>query len=152
MNTNNWAYLDAPTGVAGDMLLAALFDQGLPEEVVLEPLKSLGLGAAFRLHICKSSSGGMRGTRLNVELLEESPPHRLWRDLRPQLEAAPWPDQLRTKVLAVFGLLAQAEGWVHGRPPEQVHFHEVGAIDALVDVVGVCAGFLPAPLPLAMVR
>jgi len=106
--------------------LAALFDQGLPEEVVLEPLKSLGLGAAFRLQICKSSSGGMRGTRLNVELLEESPPHRLWRDLRPQLEAAPWPDQLRAKVLAVFGLLAQAEGWVHGRPPEQVHFHEVG--------------------------
>ena len=70
MNTNNWAYLDAPTGVAGDMLLAALFDQGLPEEVVLEPLKSFGLGAAFRLQICKSSSAGMRGTRLNVELLE----------------------------------------------------------------------------------
>ena len=142
MNTNNWAYLDAPTGVAGDMLLAALFDQGLPEEVVLEPLKSFGLGAAFRLQICKSSSGGMRGTRLNVELLEASPPHRLWRDLRPQLEAAPWPDQLRARVLAVFGLLAQAEGWVHGRPSEQVHFHEVGAIDALVDVVGVCAGLL----------
>jgi uncharacterized protein (TIGR00299 family) protein len=142
MPSENWAFLDLPTGVAGDMILAALFDQGLPESVVLEPLHALGLNAAFRLNISQAKSAGLRGTKLVVELLEESPPHRLWRELRPQLEATPWPKPLREKVLTVFNVLAQAEALVHGVEPEQVHFHEVGAIDALVDVVGVCAGLL----------
>lgn len=69
-------------------------------------------------------------------------PHRLWRELKPQLEAAAWPEPLRLKVIEVFSLLAEAEARVHGLSPSQVHFHEVGAIDALVDVVGVCAGLL----------
>ena len=138
----HWAYLDAPTGVAGDMLLAALFDQGLGQEVVLAPLAALGLGEAFRLHVAEGRNGGLRGTKLRVELLEQSPPHRLWRELKPQLEAAAWPEPLRLKVIEVFSLLAEAEARVHGLSPSQVHFHEVGAIDALVDVVGVCAGLL----------
>ncbi len=137
-----WAYLDLPTGVAGDMLLAALFDLGLPESVVLEPLAALGLAAAFRLELQEARSAGLRGQRLQVHLLEAPPPERHWAQLRPQLEAAPWPEPLRQRVLAVFECLAQAEATVHGCPPEQVHFHEVGAVDALVDVVGVCAGLL----------
>jgi uncharacterized protein (TIGR00299 family) protein len=138
----NIALLDCPTGLAGNMLLAALLDLGVPEAVVQEPLAALGLEGAYRLDLEERRSGGLRGLHLDVQLLEAQPHHRHWGVLRGQLEAAPWPEALRQKALAVFGLLAEAEAAVHGHPPEQVHFHEVGAIDALVDVVGVCAALL----------
>ena len=136
------AVLDAPTGLAGNMLLAALLDLGVPEAVVHEPLAALGLEGQYRLVIEERRSGGLRGRHLDVEALEPQPGHRHWGVLQGQLEQAPWPGPLRQKVLAVFSLLAEAEAAVHGHAPQQVHFHEVGAIDALVDVVGVCAGLL----------
>ncbi|MEB3240367.1 MAG: nickel pincer cofactor biosynthesis protein LarC [Cyanobacteriota bacterium] len=138
----DWAYLDLPTGVAGDMLLAALLDLGVPEAVLLDPLRALGLGEAFRFSVEAARSGGLRGLRVNVLPLEALPPQRHWRQLQPLLQAAPWPDPLRQRVLAVFTALAEAEAAVHGCSPEAVHFHELGAVDALVDVVGVCAGLL----------
>jgi uncharacterized protein (TIGR00299 family) protein len=136
------ALVDCPTGLAGNMLLAALFDLGLPAAAVEQPLAALGLAGAFRLRLEQRRSGGLRGQHLEVELLEASPPHRLWRELRQQIAAAPLEPALQQRVLAVFGQLAEAEGAVHGHGAEQVHFHEVGAVDALVDVVGVCAGLL----------
>ena len=134
------AVVDCPTGLAGNMLLAALFDLGLPEQVLHEPLAALGLAGAYRLQIEERRSGGLRGLHLEVEACEPEPSHRHWGDLRRQIEAAPLAPDLSQQVLAVFTLLAEAEAVVHGHAPEQVHFHEVGAIDALVDVVGVCAG------------
>ena len=134
--------VDCPTGLAGNMLLAALLDLGVPEAVIAEPLTALGLTGRYRLRLEERRSGGLRGRHLEVEALEREPGHRPWGLLREQLESAPWSAPLRQRVLAVFGLLAQAEARVHGHAPEQVHFHEVGAIDALVDVVGVCAGLL----------
>ena len=136
------ALLDAPTGLAGNMLLAALLDLGLPQAEIDGPLAALGLGGTYRLELEERRSGGLRGLHLEVLSLERQPAHRLWGDLRSQLQAAPWPEPLRQRVLEVFGLLAEAEAAVHGHSPEQVHFHEVGALDALVDVVGVCAGLL----------
>ena len=136
------ALVDCPTGLAGNMLLAALFDLGLPAAVVEQPLAALGLEGAYRLQLEQRRSGGLRGQHLEVELLEASPPHRLWRELRQRIAAAPLEPLLQQRVLAVFERLAQAEGAVHGHGPDQVHFHEVGAVDALVDVVGVCAGLL----------
>jgi uncharacterized protein (TIGR00299 family) protein len=136
------ALLDCPTGLAGDMLLAALFDLGLPLGCVSEPLAALGLDGRYRIEASEARSGGLRGLSLRVESLEPEPPHRSWGPLRQQIGAAPLPPALRERVLAVFSLLAEAEAAVHGHAPEQVHFHEVGAIDALVDIVGVCAGLL----------
>ena len=136
------ALLDCPTGLAGDMLLAALFDLGVPEAVVHGPLAALGLEGRYRIRIVEGHSGGLRGRRLQVESLEHEPHHRPWGPLRERLLAAPLAPPLRERVLAVFTLLAEAEGAVHGHAPEQVHFHEVGALDALVDIVGVCAGLL----------
>ena len=136
------ALVDCPTGLAGDMLLAALFDLGLPQEVVDRPLQALGLTGLYRLELREARSGGLRGLRLRVENLEPQPPHRHWRDLQRLLGEAPLEAPLRARVLAVFGLLAEAEAAVHGHAPEAVHFHEVGALDALVDIVGVCAGLL----------
>lgn len=138
----DWAYLDLPTGVAGDMLLAALLDLGVPEAVLLDPLRALGLGEAFRVSVEAARSAGLRGMRVTVQPLEALPPQRHWRQLHPLLQAAPWPEPLRQRVLATFTALAEAEAAVHGCSPEAVHFHELGAVDALVDVVGVCAGLL----------
>jgi uncharacterized protein (TIGR00299 family) protein len=136
------ALIDCPTGLAGNMLLAALLDLGLPQAVIDAPLAALGLAQAYRLVVDERRSAGLRGLHLEVELREVSPPHRHWGDLRQQILAAPLEAALQAKVLEVFTLLAEAEAVVHGVAPEQVHFHEVGAVDALVDVVGVCAGLL----------
>ncbi|MCP9785696.1 LarC family nickel insertion protein [Cyanobium sp. N5-Cardenillas] len=136
------ALLDCPTGLAGNMLLAALLDLGLPEAIIHAPLAALGLEGRYRLRIEERRSGGLRGLHLDVEALEAQPHHRPWGALRQQIQVAPLAPALRQKVLAVFGLLAEAEATVHGHSAEAVAFHEVGAVDALVDIVGVCAGLL----------
>jgi uncharacterized protein (TIGR00299 family) protein len=134
--------VDCPTGLAGNMLLAALLDAGVPEAVIHHPLEALGLKGTYRLTLEARSSGGLRGAHLQVTPLEPQPHHRPWGPLRGQILQAPWPTPLRERVLAVFQRLAEAEAAVHGHAPEAVEFHEVGAIDALVDVVGVCAALL----------
>ncbi len=131
--------VDCPTGLAGDMLLAASLDLGVPRQVITEPLDALGLGDAYRLVVEESTNGGLRGLQLDVEPTIPSEHHRHWRDLRGRIRAAPIVPLLKTKVLAVFSALAEAEAAVHGTVPDDVHFHEVGALDSLVDVVGVCA-------------
>ena len=131
--------VDCPTGLAGDMLLAASLDLGVPRQVITEPLDALGLGDAYRLVVEESTNGGLRGLQLDVEPTIPSEHHRHWRDLRGRIRAAPIVPLLKTKVLAVFSALAEAEAAVHGTAPDDVHFHEVGALDSLVDVVGVCA-------------
>ena len=136
------ALVDCPTGLAGNMLLAALLDLGLPEAMLAEPLAALGLAEAYRFDCREARSAGLRGLQLEVALTEPSPPHRHWGDLRQQIAAAPLQPELQRRVIEVFALLADAEAAVHGCAAEAVHFHEVGAVDALVDVVGVCAGFL----------
>ena len=166
-------FVDCPTGLAGDMLLAAFLDLGVPRAVIEAPLAGLGLEQGYALTVAEDRSAGLRGLRLSVEGLELEPPHRLWHDIRALIMVADWSEPLRARVLTVFKALAEAEAAVHGHPIEQVHFHEVGMIDALVDVVGVCAavehlapeqivcavppagrgktatahGFLPVPVP-----
>ena len=132
-------WVDAPTGLAGDMLLAGLLDLGVPISAIEEPLNSLGLAGCYRIDVVEARSGGLRGQRVSVTGLETQPPHRHWADIRQQIVEAPLSTALKDRVLAVFTALAEAESTVHGSSMESVHFHEVGAVDALVDVVGVCA-------------
>jgi len=139
---NRILWIDCPTGLAGNMLLAGLLDLGLDPAVIASPLAQLGLEGAYRLQIEERRSGGLRGRHLAVECLEPQPSHRHWADLRVHLESSPLEPVLKQRVLQVFSLLASVEGAVHGHSPDQVHFHEVGAVDALVDVVGVCSGLL----------
>ena len=166
-------FVDCPTGLAGDMLLAAFLDLGVPRAVIEAPLAGLGLAQGYALTVAEDRSAGLRGLRLSVEGLDLEPPGRLWHDIRALIMEADWSEPLRARVLTVFKALAEAEAAVHGHPIEQVHFHEVGMIDSLVDVVGVCAavehlapeqivcavppagrgktatahGFLPVPVP-----
>jgi uncharacterized protein (TIGR00299 family) protein len=131
--------LDCPTGLAGNMLLAGLLDLGVQEAVVHRALAALDLQERYRLQLEVRRSHGLRGLHLAVESLEPDPPHRHWGELRQQLLDSRLEPDLKQRVIDVFTLLAEAEAAVHGQAAEAVHFHEVGALDALVDVVGVCA-------------
>ena len=132
-------FIDCPTGLAGDMMLAALLDLGVPRVVIDEALQLIGLGEAYRLKIKREHSAGFLGLKLTVEGREVIPPLRRWLEIRDLIERAHWSEALRSRVMAVFSALAEAEAVVHGTSIEEVHFHELGAIDSLVDVVGVCA-------------
>ena len=135
-------HIDAPTGLAGNMLLAALLDLGVPEVAIHAPMAALGLAGRYRLELEERRSSGLRGLHLEVHSLEQEPHHRPWGELRDLLGSAPLAPPLAERVQEVFLLLAEAEARVHGHAPEAVHFHEVGALDSLVDVVGVCAALL----------
>jgi len=128
------AYLDCVGGLAGDMLLAALLDAGAPEEALRAVPGRLGLdGVELRLQ--RVERHGIRALHLDV-VAEQAGHERTWRSIRDQLDAADLDDEVRARAAAVFARLAEVEGRIHGLSAQDVHFHEVGSVDALVDVVG----------------
>ncbi len=142
------AYLECPTGIAGDMCLGALVDAGVPLEYLIEKLKGLGIEQEYQLSAQPLHRNGQLATKVNVDVLSKPRPqdrhsHHHGRHL-PEIEhlitKADLPLRAEAWSLAVFRQLAVAEGAVHGIPPERVHFHEVGATDAIVDIVGTCLG------------
>ena len=111
-------HIDAPTGLAGNMVLAALLDLGVPESTIHAPLAALGLAGRYRLELEERRSLGLRGLHLEVHSLEQEPHHRPWGQLRDLLESAPLDPPLAQRVREVFLLLAEAEARVHGHPAE----------------------------------
>ncbi len=139
------AYLDCPTGIAGDMCLGALADAGVPLDYLMAKLKGLGIEQEYQLRTESVHRNGQRATKVYVDLSADDhhDVHHHERHL-PEIEqlitAANLPSRAEAWSLAVFRQLAAAEGAVHGISPEQVHFHEVGAVDAIVDIIGTCLG------------
>jgi pyridinium-3,5-bisthiocarboxylic acid mononucleotide nickel chelatase len=135
------AYLDCPSGLAGDMLLGALVDAGVPLTYLAQELAKLGLQEEYRLECGKVLKNGVPATKVYVHLTDRSGHHhRHLPDIQTMIEIAGLPERAAAWAVQVFTTLAQAEGEVHGTSPEKVHFHEVGATDALVDIVGSCLG------------
>jgi uncharacterized protein (TIGR00299 family) protein len=132
-------WLDLSAGASGDMLLGALVDAGVPLDVLAAAVAALPV-EHIRLVTEETSRHGLGATRVHVHAPPSSA-HRTWADVRSILADADLTPAVREGALAVFERLATAEGRVHRMPPEDVHFHEVGALDALADVVGVVAGF-----------
>jgi hypothetical protein len=132
-------WLDLSAGASGDMLLGALVDAGVPLDVPAAAVAALPV-ERIRLEAEPVTRHGIGATRVHVHAPESSA-HRTWPDVRALLVDAALPTPVREGALAVFERLAVAEGRVHRTSPEDVHFHEVGALDALADVVGVVAGF-----------
>jgi uncharacterized protein (TIGR00299 family) protein len=131
-------WLDASSGASGDMLLGALVGAGVPVEVLSEAVRAVA-PEDVSLSVETVTRNGFAATRCHVSVAD-SVTHRTWRDVAALLDAADLPDGVRRRAAAAFGRLAAAEGAVHGVSAEDVHFHEVGALDAIADVVGVCAG------------
>jgi uncharacterized protein (TIGR00299 family) protein len=130
-------YLEPVGGISGDMTLAALLDVGAPLEAIREGLERLGL-RGWSLQVGPAKNNSIHGTRVEV-LVEAAADHeeRSWGEIRDMLQNAGLPAGARDRALAIFERLAVAEAHIHGTTPDHVHFHEVGAVDSLVDIVGV---------------
>lgn len=138
MTGRRHAWIDASAGVAGDMLLAALIDAGASRTAVRQAVDAV-LPGGVRIADTTVTRAGLRAVKVEVEILAADPPRRTWRTIRRLLGHGRLADPVRTRALAVFARLAEAEAHVHGVPADDVHFHEVGALDAIADVVGICA-------------
>jgi uncharacterized protein (TIGR00299 family) protein len=128
-------YFDCASGAAGDMLLAAVVDLGLPLEKLREELAKLSL-AGYRVEASRVVRSGLAATRVEVVAEASSQPHRHLSHVLAILERSSLAPTVKERAGALFRRLAEAEAAVHGTSPEKVHFHEVGAIDSIVDIVG----------------
>jgi pyridinium-3,5-bisthiocarboxylic acid mononucleotide nickel chelatase len=128
------AYLDCVGGLAGDMLVAALLDAGADVDVLRGVSGQLGL-RDVEIAVEEVERGGLRALHVRVSSGTQ-PPRRSWREIRSVVLDADLAGDVRTRALAVLTRLAEAEARVHGVAPEDVHFHELGAVDTLIDVCG----------------
>ena len=135
------AYLDCAAGIAGDMCLGALIDCGVPADYLAHKLEGMGLAGEFQLYAHRVMRAGQPAIHAVVDLLStEHPHHRHWPQIHQMIETASLSPKVKAWSQSVFRTLAEAEAVVHEMPIEKVHFHEVGAVDTLVDVVGTCIG------------
>jgi uncharacterized protein (TIGR00299 family) protein len=135
------AYLDCFSGISGDMLLGALLHAGLDLEDLRAGLATLPL-SGYTLDAERVTDHGLSGVRCVVRVDDpDSHGHRHLREIRDILAAGRLPERARERTLAIFIRLAEAEGAIHGVPAEEVGFHEVGAVDSIVDIVGTALGF-----------
>ena len=131
--------IECSPGISGDMLLGAFYDLGVPKKVIEQPLFNLGLKDLYNLEFEESKSCSIRGIKAKVENIDGGKIKRNWKSIKQLIFNANLEDKLQQMIYEVFESLARAEGRVHGIKAEDVHFHEIGAIDSLVDIVGVCA-------------
>jgi uncharacterized protein (TIGR00299 family) protein len=150
------AYLDCHSGVSGDMFLGAMLDAGFSFETLKEAVKSLPI-SGYDLQLERFEDKGIQGSRFSVNLHEKHQPTRHLADIVSLVNASSLPQRVRETTLSIFTRLAKAEARVHGSTVEEVHFHEVGAIDAIIDIVGAAlavetlgiAQLYASPLPLS---
>ncbi len=129
-------YLDAFSGISGDMTVGALVDAGTPCDALLAALGSLDTGARYEVE--KTTRRGITASKFRVHLDGAPQKHRHLSHILRLIEAAPLATAVKANAAAIFERLGQAEARVHGVPVEKVHFHEVGAADSIADIVGAC--------------
>ncbi len=131
--------IECSPGISGDMLLGAFYDLGVPKQVIEQPLIDLGLQDLYHLEFKESKSSSIRGISVKVENISRRNFKRTWKSIKELILKGNLEDKLKKIIYGVFESLAIAEGKVHGIKFDDVHFHEIGAIDSLVDIIGVCA-------------
>jgi uncharacterized protein (TIGR00299 family) protein len=131
-------YLDAFSGISGDMLVGALADAGADTAALRDALAALGLGATYEFE--KTSRRGIAATKFRVQCGHEHG-HRHLSQILAMIGSAALPERTRQNAASVFQRLAEVESRIHQEPVERLHFHEVGAVDSISDIVGACLGF-----------
>jgi pyridinium-3,5-bisthiocarboxylic acid mononucleotide nickel chelatase len=132
------AYLDCSSGISGDMFLAALLDAGVSEERLRNELQKIPVGA-YEFKISRALRAGLAANRVEIIISGEQP-HRHLHHIERTLAESALSETVKEKAIAIFRRLADVEGKLHGKPPTGVHFHEVGAVDAILDIAGTCTG------------
>ena len=134
---------DCSAGISGDMNLAALIDLGADRENLERELSKLHVHGEWKLECRRAQQHGIRGTRIDVLTEEEGHSgsshahhHRTMADIRKLIETSALSNTVKRTALSIFTLLAEAEARVHGTTSEEVHFHEVGAVDSIIDIAG----------------
>jgi uncharacterized protein (TIGR00299 family) protein len=160
-------YLDIFSGISGDMFLGAMIDLGLDLAQLEQELGKLGV-PGYHVHATRRRNAQIEGVKFDVHITgSDSHPHlhghdhnhshghthphehehaddqahagsRNFKEIRALIQNSPFSDWVKRRAVSIFERVAAAEGKVHGQPPEEVHFHEVGAIDSIVDIVGAC--------------
>ena len=130
--------IECSPGISGDMLLAAFYDLGVPQTVFEKPLIKLGLKDFFSLSFNESKSQNLRGVKAEVNVFINNKKKK-WKDIKKFILSGLLDKNLESMIIKVFESLAVAESKVHGIHPDELHFHEIGDTDSLVDVIGVCA-------------
>ena len=158
-------YLDCASGISGNMFLGACIQLGVPKNYLLKELEKLNLPNEYTIEISDVTKTGIGAAYVDVKLLKDFEPekilserpnirrisrlthghkHRTFADIKKIIESSDFNDFIKQKSLAISSVIAQAEGKVHNKPAEEVGFHEVGAIDSIVDIVGcaICLDYL----------
>ena len=133
------AYLDCFSGVSGDMFVGSLLDAGLPLEELESIISGLNLNG-YKLSVNKEGRNNIFGTRFSVSLREKDQKARYLKDIKEIIKRGDIPLVVAEKCISIFEKLAMTEGEIHHISPDEVHFHEVGAVDSIIDIVGSVAG------------
>ena len=132
-------FIDCALGISGDMLASALLDLGVPHSVFLDSLASLNIDKNYKLEFNQGDSEGIRGIVRMKNESEFKELSRTFNDIKNLLLDSMLNDYVKKKSIRVFEILAEAEGIVHGTEISDVHFHELGSIDSIIDIVNVCS-------------
>ncbi|SHJ96826.1 hypothetical protein SAMN02745883_00942 [Caminicella sporogenes DSM 14501] len=148
-------YYDCFSGISGDMNLGALIDLGVDTDYLLKELSKLGLNSEYKIKIEKKNKNGIEGTKVDVILQHEHKKHhhdkkhhhhvhRNLKDIEEIINSSTLNDSIKKLSISMFMKIAEAEAKVHGKTLYEVHFHEVGAIDSIIDIVGaaICIDYL----------
>lgn len=132
-------YLDCFSGISGNMVLGALIDIGLPKSILLEEVAKLGV-EPFGIEVKRNERMRIYGTHVKVRVRKGDGPKRSYREIKRMIEESPLDQPVKHRSLDIFHRLASAEAKIHGEKIDEVHFHEIGAVDSIVDVVGAAVG------------
>jgi pyridinium-3,5-bisthiocarboxylic acid mononucleotide nickel chelatase len=133
-------YFDCFAGVSGDMIIGALLDLGVDLEALKQQLSSLGLDR-YEISTRRVQRNSIAATKFDVDVDQSARPARTLADISSMIAGSSLSEQSKARAVLVFERLAESEARVHGTTPDKVHFHEVGAVDSIVDVVGAMIGF-----------
>ena len=130
-------YFDIINGISGDMTLSTLLNLGVPKEIFLEELSKLNLDEEFEIKISSKLESGIEGTNVDVVIKEQNA-HRHLVDIFNIIDSSNLNYNVKEMAKKIFMVVGEAEAKVHGTTIDKIHFHEVGAIDSIVDIVGAC--------------
>jgi uncharacterized protein (TIGR00299 family) protein len=133
-------YFDCFAGVSGDMIIGAQLDLGVDLGTLTEQLASLDL-SGYGINSRRVERSSISAVKFDVKVDESKQPARVLDDIRSIIDRSKTADSVKRKSVRVFERLAEAEARVHGTTPEKIHFHEVGAVDSIIDIVGAMIGF-----------